>query len=60
MKVTAILLAIAFLFALSGNVSATKCDEVLEKAPADAKSKFKILPSAAVEHHGPHSVPLPQ
>lgn len=49
MNVAFILAGIALLFYVSGGVAALNCNDILEKAPADAKPKFKSLPSAAVE-----------
>ncbi len=49
MKVVLILLVLAVLCTTNCGVSAAKCDGILDTAPAGAKSKFKILPTAALE-----------
>jgi hypothetical protein len=49
MKVVLVLLGLAVLCTTSCGVSAAMCDGILDKAPADAKSKFKSLPTAALE-----------
>jgi hypothetical protein len=49
MKAAFILAGIALLYSFSTGAAALNCNDVLEKAPADAKPKFKSLPSAAVE-----------
>ncbi len=47
MKHVSIVFAIAVLLAGAGAVTASTCSDILEKAPADAKPLFKLLPNCA-------------
>ena len=47
MKVVCIALVIAVLLSVASAVAASTCSDILEKAPADAKPLFKLLPNCA-------------